>query len=134
VARSILKEPKYYFYDTGQVAGDEGVRLENAVACGLLKYADFLTDTRGSRTALRYFRTKDSRELDFLLVVDDRIRAGFEVKLTDSDRSPSFGYFKDHLKDAQKIQLVYKPDREKTYPDGVEIRRASTYMARLDLA
>ena len=35
VARAILREPKVYFYDSGYVKGDEGVRLENtcAVVC-----------------------------------------------------------------------------------------------------
>lgn len=37
VARALLKEPKYYFYDTAMVRGDKGVRLENLVACALLK-------------------------------------------------------------------------------------------------
>jgi uncharacterized protein len=132
VARSILKEPKYYFFDTGQVMGDDGTRVENAVACGLLKYVDYLADTRGSRASLRYFRTKDGRELDFVLIVDDEVRAGFEVKLSETARSPSFGAFMSHLKDADKVQLVLEPDREKTYPDGVEVRRVSTYMADLD--
>ncbi len=37
IARSILKAPKYYFYDTGQVIGDSGIKLENLTACALLK-------------------------------------------------------------------------------------------------
>jgi predicted AAA+ superfamily ATPase len=39
------KEPKYYFYDTGQVSGDEGSKLETLVACALLKELHFLEDT-----------------------------------------------------------------------------------------
>lgn len=30
IARAIQKTPKFYFYDTGQVLGDQGVKLENA--------------------------------------------------------------------------------------------------------
>ena len=37
LARALLKSPKFYFYDTGQVLGDGGVRLENLTACALLK-------------------------------------------------------------------------------------------------
>ena len=29
IARSILKEPKIYFFDTGLVMGDQGARLES---------------------------------------------------------------------------------------------------------
>ena len=37
IARSILKESKYYLYDTGAVEGDLGAKLENIVACALIK-------------------------------------------------------------------------------------------------
>lgn len=36
ISRSILKSPKIYFYDTGQVIGDNEVKLENLVACAFL--------------------------------------------------------------------------------------------------
>lgn len=36
VARAILKEPKIYFYDSGFIMGDEGVRLENTCASACL--------------------------------------------------------------------------------------------------
>ena len=41
VARAILKSPKYYFYDTGQIDGDAGTKMENLVACALLKEIHF---------------------------------------------------------------------------------------------
>ena len=37
IARSIHKEAKIYFYDSGMVVGNEGVRFENLVAISLLK-------------------------------------------------------------------------------------------------
>ena len=39
IARSLLKTPKVYFYDQGLVRGNEGAKLENAVACMLLNLA-----------------------------------------------------------------------------------------------
>jgi predicted AAA+ superfamily ATPase len=36
-ARSPLKARKYYFYDNAMVQGEQGVVLENLVACALLK-------------------------------------------------------------------------------------------------
>jgi uncharacterized protein len=38
IARSILKGPKVYFFDTGLVQGDEGIKFENMVAFCLLKF------------------------------------------------------------------------------------------------
>ena len=40
VARAILQTPKVYFFDTGLVRGDDGVRLENAVAARLSNTLD----------------------------------------------------------------------------------------------
>ena len=42
IGRSLLKQPKIYFYDTGFVKEDAGARFENAVACALLKHLHFL--------------------------------------------------------------------------------------------
>jgi len=67
IARSILKEPKYYFFDTAMVKGDDGKKLENAVACVLKKQLHFMEDTRGVSTELCYLKTKNGNELDFVL-------------------------------------------------------------------
>ncbi|MDP2866705.1 MAG: ATP-binding protein, partial [Elusimicrobiota bacterium] len=48
IARSLLKEPKAYFYDSGYVEGDEGLRLENTVAVSLQKHAHYLQDAKGA--------------------------------------------------------------------------------------
>jgi predicted AAA+ superfamily ATPase len=37
LARSLLKESKIFFYDNGKVRNDPAARLENLVACALLK-------------------------------------------------------------------------------------------------
>lgn len=133
VARSILKEPKYYFFDTGIVKGNEGKKLENAVACILKKQLHFLEDTRGASTELCYLKTKTGKELDFVASQDGELTHAFEVKLSDSSRSPAFSSFETTLSDVRKIQLVMQCDREKTYPDGLEIRGAADYLAKIDL-
>ena len=65
IARSILKSPKFYFYDTGQVVGDSGAKLENLVACALLKEIHYLEDCHGEEKFLYYLKNKDGREVDF---------------------------------------------------------------------
>jgi len=133
IARSILKEPKYYFFDTAQVKGDEGKKLENAVACTLKKQLHFLEDTSGVSTELCYLKTKTGKEMDFVLSQDGELTHAYEVKLSDSSRSPAFSSFESALAGARKIQLVMRCEREKTYPDGVEIRGAADYLARIEL-
>ena len=49
------------------ISGDQGVRLENAVAGMLLKHVHFLQDTAGRTAGLHYIRTKDGAEVDFAL-------------------------------------------------------------------
>ena len=65
IARSILKEPKIYFYDTGLVIGDEGKLLENHTAVSLLKESFLSSDIFGEDSALHYLRTKEGKEADF---------------------------------------------------------------------
>ena len=80
IARSILKEAKYYLYDTGAVEGDSGARLENAVACALLRDLHLIEDTTGSRVALHFLKDKEKHEVDFLPVVDNKPLCLMEVR------------------------------------------------------
>ena len=64
IARSLLKEPKIYFFDNGLVNGDEGAKLENAVAVCLLKHVYAKNDYLAEPYALHYLRTKDKLEVD----------------------------------------------------------------------
>ena len=47
ISRSILKEPKVYFYDNGLVDGDEGVKFENFIAVSLLTQNTYSQDVFG---------------------------------------------------------------------------------------
>ncbi len=47
--RAILKPPRVYFFDLGDVEEDEGARFENLVAFGLPKRIHFLEDRDGYR-------------------------------------------------------------------------------------
>ncbi len=133
IARSILKEPKYYFYDTGQVKGDDGHKLENAVACALRKRLDFLEDTRGLDCSLNYIRTKDGKELDFSVAVDGMPTHIIEVKNSDSDRSQAFSRFPELMKSVRAIQVVGSKTRRKTFPDGLVIEHAPDFLSTFEL-
>ncbi|MBI2838410.1 MAG: DUF4143 domain-containing protein [Acidobacteria bacterium] len=98
VARSILKEPKIYFFDTGQVAGDEGARLENTVAVSLLKHLWFIEDTEGRDVSLHYLRDKEKREIDFLTVVDGIPTQLVEVNVSETQPARSSHHLSEKLK------------------------------------
>ena len=114
IARSILKEPKYYLYDPSAVDGDFGMKLENVVALALLRDLHLLEDTTGSKVSLHYLRDKEKNEVDFLTVIDNKPTLMIEVKVSDDSFSKSLYRFSGFLKDARPIQLVYNLKRKKS--------------------
>lgn len=134
ISRSILKSPKYYFYDTGQVIGDQGIKLENLVACSLLKEIHSREDCLGETWNFFYLKNKDGKEIDFLLVNKEKPAMMIEVKWSDEVKSANFGFFEKFLGGIKKIQLVKELKREKSYPDGTEVRSAQKWLSEMNLA
>jgi len=130
IARSLLKEPKVYFYDTGRIV-DKGAQLENLVACALLKRLHFLEDVFGKQTALHYLRTKDGHEIDFAVVINNTLCLCLEVKTSDDKLSKSFSYFKKYIGDAPCVQIVLNLKREYDTKDGIQVRNLASYLASL---
>ncbi len=132
IARSLLKEPKFYFFDIAQVKGD-GQRLENLVALSLLKEITLLKDSEGTAINLNYLRNKDHLETDFC-ITGGKKRLLIEVKKSEDMPSPGLKFFHRKLSGFRAIQLVAEIDREKTYPDGIEIRRAANWLTHLNFS
>ena len=129
IARSILKEPKIYFFDTGLVLGDEGAKFENMVALYLLKHVYAKVDYQGQPYALHYLRTKDGAEVDFCLVKDKTPEVLIETKRSDSNPGKALMNFHNRY-DIPGIQLVLHLKREKK-EKGIEIRSGKTYLNEL---
>lgn len=112
IARSLLKEPKIYFFDTGLVKGDNGIKFENLVAQCLLKHVFAKVDYEAQDYSLRYLHTKEGHEADFALVRNQKIEQIIEVKNADHSINPSLRYFheKYHL---PAFQVVKDLKREK---------------------
>ena len=106
IARAILQTPKIYFFDTGLVRGDEGVRFENAVAAMLLKHAHFRQDAQGKDVGFYYIRTKDGAEVDFALSEDNRLTHLIECKLSDSSTHRALARFANDFPEAEAVQIV----------------------------
>ena len=130
IARAILQTPKAYFFDTGQVNGDEGIRFENAVACMLLKHVHFAQDARGKNTGLHYIRTKDGAEVDFALSEDQRLTQLIECKLADNTPHRALAGFAGKFPEAEAIQLV-RDLRQPEFRAGVSISDAAEWLAQL---
>jgi predicted AAA+ superfamily ATPase len=111
LSRSLSKPAKAYFYDNGDVVGDDGSVFENLVATTLLKRLHWMEDFEGQRCALHYLRDKDGRECDFLTLVNKKPDLLIEVKLRDDGISDGLKYYAERIKPRRAIQLVLHLDR-----------------------
>ena len=130
VARAVLREPKVYFYDSGYVRGEEGIRLENSCAVCLLKHVQYLQDTAGEEISLHYVRTRDGREIDFALAERNRLSKLIEVKLSDDQPAPALRFFRNHFPDAEACQIVHNLRRNR-HSEGIDIVNASEWLSDL---
>jgi predicted AAA+ superfamily ATPase len=133
IARGILKEPKFYFYDNGMVIGDDGIKLENLVACALLKELHRCQDVEGENLDLHFIRNKEGQEIDFLITCDREPQQLIEVKWSDDSLSPHFKKFlpKAALK---RTQVVGQLQQSKSFPTGERIEPATKFLSTLCLA
>ena len=79
IAGSLRKEPKYYLWDWSQVR-DEGAKFENMVASALLKFTRSRTEEGHGDYGLYFLRDKQKREVDFVIVRDEKPWVIVEVK------------------------------------------------------
>ena len=109
------------------------MRLENLVACALLKEMHFREVCLGEKWSLFFLKNKDGREIDSLITKNEKPALMLEVKWSDAERSPNFSFFEKYLASAKQIQIVKELKREKTYPDALEIRIAHNWLSEMRL-
>lgn len=92
ISRSLKKESKLYLWDWSEVK-NESARFENMVASHLLKSCHYWTDTGEGIFELFYLKTKEKKEIDFLVVRDGKPWLPIECKLNNTNPSPNFSSF-----------------------------------------
>ena len=105
VTKSLRKEPKWFERDWGAVE-DEGARWETQVACHLLKAVHTWEDSGQGAFELRYLRDKERREVDFLVVRDQKPWFVVEAKTSDTQLSPNLPYFQAQIRAPHAFQVV----------------------------
>ena len=130
VARSLLKESKIYFLDTGLVQGDEGIKLENAVAAMLLKHCHYRQDAEGKAITLHTIRDKERHEIDFVLAEGDTVTDLVEVKLSDPTPSAYLHRMAERFAPARAVQIVAEL-RQPAQHGRVEVASADGWLAGL---
>jgi uncharacterized protein len=130
IARATLQAPKVYFYDTGLVEGDDGVRFENLVAAHLLKHTQYQYDVQGKEVDLHYIRTKDGAEVDFALSNGKALTHLIECKLTDDKPHKALRRFADEMPKTEAIQLLR--DLRHSFDAGrIHMARADQWLKQL---
>ena len=132
IARAMLQMPKVYFFDTGLVRGDQGARLENAVAGMLLKQRDYLRDSRGIDSGLHYIRTKDGVEVDFGISAGESLIQLIECKLSDHRPHKALTRFAAQFPQAKAYQIVANL-RQEEMVNGIQITDAAYWLAQLEV-
>jgi uncharacterized protein len=130
IARSLLKAPKIYFYDSGLVRGNEGVRFENSVAAHLLKWTHYQRDVNGKEVDLHYIRTKDESEVDFSIVTSGQVSQLIECKLSDTKPHTALTRFAVEHPEAEAVQLV-RNLRQSIHQASVTVEPAAQWLGRL---
>ncbi len=131
IARSLLKEPKIYFFDTGLVDGDEGARFENFIAVSLFKHCLGLQDYQAKKMHLNYLRTKEKKEVDFCLVDDEAPVQMIEVKnsLTASSKQLFYFYQKYDIPGV----MLFRHLRNEKIEKGIVFRKSEEFLKELFL-
>ena len=130
IARSLLKAPKYYFYDNGMAQGNPGTRLENLAACALLKETHRAQDVDGADLDLHFIRNKEGQEIDFLVTREKQPWRLIEVKWQDDRLSPNFKKFLA-AQPLSRTQIVGELAQSKSFPGGERIEPAKDFLANL---
>ena len=129
ISRALSKPTKIYFYDNGDVIGDDGQKFENLVAAHLLKRLQFLEDKDGYRYELAYIRDKEKREVDFVVLKERKVERCIEAKWNDDKPSSSLKYFSERLNpEHQSIQLVGTLARG-FHSGGIDVEPAVKWLA-----
>ena len=105
--KSLRKESKLFLYDYSPIENN-GARFENLVASHLLKFSHFLYDIYGYKVELKYLKDRSGKEVDFLLVLDNKPWIAVEAKTSDTNPARSLKYFKEKLKIPFSYQVVQK--------------------------
>ncbi|MBN1842489.1 MAG: ATP-binding protein [Deltaproteobacteria bacterium] len=108
IARSLVKEPKVYFYDYCKIE-DHALRFENMVAVELNRAVTLWSDFGLGEYDLWYLRNKEKEEVDFLVTERGKPQFMVDAKLSDTAISPHLLKFQNAL-GVPAIQLVNTPN------------------------
>ena len=118
--RSVRKERKYYLWDWGLLE-DQGKRFENFIAVQLQRAVSAWTEWGKGDYGLMYVRTKDGREVDFVITEKNKPYVLIECKKSDKSLAANLSYFKDRIQAPLAFQVIKTPGYLKQAGRGIFI-------------
>ncbi len=128
--RAVKKAFKHYHLNWALIE-NEDYRFENLIAAHLLKYQHFIEDTQGIDTELRYFRDQDEREVDFVMIENQKPVLFVECKRTEFSPDPNLKYLKSKFPEVRAIQLVNAQRPRRITEQGIEVIWAPEFLRTL---
>jgi len=116
IARAIRAEPKLYFYDILSLDSIPA-RRENLSALHLLKACHFWTESASGEFELRFIRTKEKAEIDFVMLRDKKPWLLVECKSGDTYPTPVLCKYAKLFGTRYNFQLVDKANFRRDYPE-----------------
>jgi len=128
--RAVKKEAKHYHMDW-TVVKDPGARIENLVACHILKWCRYLEDTQGRDMELRYFRDIDSREVDFVITEENKPVSFIECKKGRKGSNKALRYLKQRFPETSATSIFFEEGSAFEDKDGIVHQPATEFLASL---
>jgi hypothetical protein len=117
VRRALTAEPKLYLYDIMEL-DQRSARLENLTALHLLKACHCWTDLAHGSFDLCYFRTREKREIDFVVTKNRRPWMLVECKSNDTQPTRTLLELTQLFGTEHNFQLVDKAGHDREFPHG----------------
>lgn len=116
--KAIKKEQKLYYWDWRRVE-NASARFENLIAMHLYRYVDWLRDLYGQNAELRYFRTREGHEVDFIVMIGGTPWMAIEAKYSAMAVAPGLKYFAERVTMPHAMQIHYEgPETIRTHVIG----------------
>jgi len=128
--RAVKKEKKLYLWDWS-IIPEQGPKFENFIASLLLKYCHFMEDTEGFNMDLRFLRDTDKREIDFVVLKDEKPSFAVECKTGEKNINPALFYFMERTQ-IPKFYQVHAGERDYK-KNGVRVLPVHKFIEELSL-
>ncbi len=109
ISRAIKKERKFYFWDWG-ILKDNGKKFENFIAVQLYRTVTAWNEWGIGYFDLYYLRTKDGKEVDFLITNYNEPIILVEAKYSGKNIDKNLNYFHERLKPLYSFQVIFEND------------------------